>query len=218
MKTLTLVLALSFHVLATSAHRSTPINPIRLPTADDAAAAAVASDSPMLDVDGNELRDHVEYYMLPFISGAGGGGVKLAHLDPADQCPTDAIQTPDSSDPGTAVVFIANGSTNTTILDPFAYQAVSFDDWTCIFSLSWKIQYDDGSKQHLVKVGEFENDLSYVFKVQRFRPNLNAYKITYCPGEDQCYNVGRYYDEESKNIRLALSRDPFVAVFKKSKE
>nr|GME13756.1 sporamin B [Ipomoea batatas] len=218
MKTLALLFffALSLYLLPIPSHST--FNPIRLPTADE----PLASSTPVLDTDGDELRLGQDYYATSVTWGAGGGGgVKLAGLDSQSACPSDVIVSRNSFDLVNPITFTP-ADPNATAVAPSTYQSFSFNvasNKACQDKLSWGVQYDRRSGQYIIKTGEFVENQSNQFKIEVAEPSLNAYKLTYCQfGSDKCYNLGKYTDRRSRATRLALSNNPYVVVFKKASD
>lgn len=208
MKALALFFALSLYLLPSPAHSAR--NPIRLPT-------AVASGTPVLDTDGDELRAGDSYYIIAAQSGPSTQAVKLAGLDwpMMSKCPSDVIlSVTDIGDP----VAITPADPNATVVSLSTYLSFKFDVATnklCVSNVYWGIQK---SGLYFLKAGEFVPDQSNRFKIEAQPDIVNAYKITYCPfGTDSCYNVGRQIDPWWRTQRLALTDfSPFAVHFKKA--
>ncbi|XP_031128068.1 sporamin B-like [Ipomoea triloba] len=209
MKTLALLFfTLSLFLLPNPTHSTR--NPIRLPTAD----VAAASGAPVLDSDGDELRAGGTYYIVSVIRAFGG--VKLVRLDSATGCASDVIiaHELDKGNP----VMITPEDPNATVVLQSTHQSLRFSIPTfflCVFNVSWEVQKDPISGEGFVKAGDV---VSYKFMIEQdtsLSPTLNAYKITHCPF-DICYNLGLYFDELVGARRLALSDYPHAFVFQKS--
>ncbi|XP_019173400.1 PREDICTED: sporamin B-like [Ipomoea nil] len=209
MKTLTaLLFALSLYLLPNPTHST--FNPIRLPTADD---------TPVLDTDGDALRPGETYFITSTGRGAASGGVQLAWLDSATKCASNVVISRPLTE-GDPIRITPAAEPNATVVLPSTFQSFAFFVATsrlCVSSVFWRIRYDQPSGQYFLSSGEFVSDISGQFKIE-VAPELNAYKITYCPfGGHICYNVGRYFDESAGAARLALTEDfPFTVVFKKA--
>nr|GMD92827.1 sporamin B [Ipomoea batatas]GME08224.1 sporamin B [Ipomoea batatas] len=209
MKTLALLFfTLSLFLLPNPTHSTR--NPIRLPTAD----VAAASGAPVLDSDGDELRAGGTYYIVSVIRAFGG--VKLVRLDSATGCASDVIiaHELDKGNP----VMITPEDPNATVVLQSTHQSLRFSiptSFLCVFNVSWEVQKDPISGEGFVKAGDV---VSYKFMIEQdtsLSPTLNAYKITHCPF-DICYNLGLYFDELVGARRLALSDYPHAFVFQKS--
>ncbi|XP_031118066.1 sporamin B-like [Ipomoea triloba] len=208
MKALALFFALSLYLLPNPTHSTR--NPIRLPTAAD---VAIASDTPVVDTDGDELRPGETYYIIAAAWGASGGAVKLAKLDRTPvKCPRDVtISSRNDGDP----ITITPADPNASVVLPSTFLSFKFDVPTnklCVNKLYWEIQPEN----YLVKTGEFVSNQSNQFKIEAL-PNLSAYKITYCPfGTDKCYNVGATIDAWWRTLRLVLTDYPTEVSFEKA--
>nr|ABG26224.1 sporamin A [Ipomoea x leucantha]ABG26226.1 sporamin A [Ipomoea x leucantha]ABG26228.1 sporamin A [Ipomoea x leucantha]ABG26233.1 sporamin A [Ipomoea trifida] len=211
--TLALFLALSLYLLPNPAHSR--FNPIRLPTTHE----PPSSQTPVLDINGDEVRAGGNYYMVSAIWGAGGGGLRLAHLDTMSKCASDVIVSPNDLDNGDPITITpAAADPESTVVMASTYQTFRFNIATnklCVNNVNWGIQHDSASGQYFLKAGEFVSDNSNQFKIEVVDANLNFYKLTYCQfGSDKCYNVGRFHDPMLRTTRLALSNSPFVFVIK----
>nr|GMC78250.1 sporamin B [Ipomoea batatas]GMD54609.1 sporamin B [Ipomoea batatas]GMD57774.1 sporamin B [Ipomoea batatas]GME13763.1 sporamin B [Ipomoea batatas]GME15140.1 sporamin B [Ipomoea batatas] len=141
MKTLALLFALSLLILPNSTH-SIRNNPIRLPTASD-------DDTPVLDIDGDELRPGVDYYIFSLNLAREGRGVRLVGDD--TKCPTDVILSNDSSaDP--IIITPADTVESTPLNFKFNISTTCENN-----NLFWEILYDPESGQQIVKTGECYN-------------------------------------------------------------
>nr|GME15142.1 sporamin B [Ipomoea batatas]GME20517.1 sporamin B [Ipomoea batatas] len=209
---LTFFFSLSLSILAAAA--AAAFDPIRLPTAG----------YPVVDINGNDLFAGSEYYMSADVSGqARGQGVGLEKLNSTAQCPNDVVQFR-MSDLGDPVVFTPAEKDNFVV--PSTFQAISFtaaalDFYNateeCADKVTWNVEHDDQFGLQLVKAGEAVENVSNSFKIELVEWSLKAYKLTYCPRyEDNCYNVGRYYDRATRTMRLALTNTTAtLIVFKK---
>ncbi|MQJ21724.1 hypothetical protein EI020_24345, partial [Escherichia coli] len=191
-------------------------NPIRLPPTLDAAASTAETYPHAL---GDEVRAGGNYYMVSAIWGAGGGGLRLAHLDMMSKCASDVIVSPNDLDNGDPITITpAAADQEATGVMTSTYQTFRFNIATnklCVNNVNWGIQHDSASGQYFLKAGEFVSDNSNQFKIEVVDPNLNFYKLTYCQfGSDKCFNVGRYHDHFSRTTRLALANSPFVFLIK----
>ncbi|XP_019168693.1 PREDICTED: sporamin B [Ipomoea nil] len=214
MKALALFFVLSLYLLANPAHSR--FNPIRLRTTHETAS----SETPVMDINGDEVRAGGDYYLVSAIRGAGGGGLRLVRLDSFNKCASDVIVSRSDFDNGDPISITPAADPEATVVMPSTYQTFRFHIATnklCVNNVNWGIQYDSESGQYLVKAGEMVSDNSNQFKIEVVNENLNAYKITYCQfGTEKCFNVGRYYDPSFRATRLALSNTPFVFVIKPS--
>nr|ABB90968.1 sporamin B precursor [Ipomoea batatas] len=212
MKALALFFVLSLYLLANPAHSK--FNPIRLRPAHETAS----SETPVLDINGDEVRAGENYYIVSAIWGAGGGGLRLVRLDSSsNECASDVIVSRSDFDNGDPIT-ITPADPESTVVMPSTFQTFRFNIATnklCVNNVNWGIKHDSESGQYFVKAGEFVSDNSNQFKIEVVNDNLNAYKISYCQfGTEKCFNVGRYYDPLTRATRLALSNTPFVFVIK----
>ena len=213
MKALALFFLLSLYLLPNQGHSK--FNPIRLRPAHETAS----SETPVLDINGDEVRAGENYYIVSAIWGAGGGGLRLVRLDSSsNECASDVIVSRSDFDNGDPITITPAADPEATVVMPSTYQTFRFNIATnklCVNNVNWGIKHDSESGQYFVKAGEFVSDNSNQFKIEVVNDNLNAYKISYCQfGTEKCFNVGRYYDPLTRATRLALSNTPFVFVIK----
>ncbi|XP_022738218.1 21 kDa seed protein-like [Durio zibethinus] len=185
---------------------------------------ANAANQPVLDIDGDELRTGVEYYVLSAISGAGGGGLALGRA--SDQkCPEIVVQRRSDLDNGTPVTFsssvpndeVVRLSTDTNI------EFVPIRDKLCLTSTVWKVDNFDSSTGKWwvttdgVKGKPGPNTLTSWFKIEK--AGVIGYRFKYCPSVCEscttlCSDIGRYGDDGQ--IRLALGDNGWPFVFIKA--
>nr|GMD82916.1 sporamin B [Ipomoea batatas]GMD91603.1 sporamin B [Ipomoea batatas] len=206
MKALALFFLLSLYLLPNPAHSN--FNPIRLRTAHETAS----SETPVEDINCNEVRADIDYNLFSAVM-AIGGGLRLVRLDSS----SDVIVSQNEMDIGDPIT-ITPADPEVTVVMSEAYQTLRFNianNQLCANNQNWGIKYDDESGQYFVKAGEFVSDNSNQFKIEVATDNLTTNKITYCQfGTEKCFNVGRYYDTSTKVTRLALSNTPFVFLIK----
>ncbi|CAN1178771.1 Kunitz trypsin inhibitor 5 [Linum perenne] len=180
-----------------------------------ASFAKAASPSPVTDVDGTPLRSGLKYFILPSVSG-NGGGVALDRTK-TKKCPLSVFQDDYELSKGLPVVFLPvnakQGYTVQTITD------LNSDEATV-----WKVEsYDHDVKQWFIGTGGIEGKpgprtVDNWFKIAKYGGN---YKLVYCPSvckscKVQCKDVGVYEDEDGKK-RLALTDDePSIVKFMKA--
>ena len=185
---------------------------------------AKAANKPVLDVDGDELRAGVEYYVVSSIRGAGGGGLALGRT--TDQkCPEIVVQRRSDLDNGTPVIF-SNLDTNDDVVRLSTDSNIEFvpiRDRLCRTSTVWKVDNYDHStgKWWLttdgVKGNPGPNTLTSWFKIEK--SGGIGYKFTFCPSVCEscttlCSDIGRYGDDGQ--IRLALADSGWPFLFKKA--
>ena len=185
---------------------------------------AKAANKPVLDIDGDELRAGVEYYVVSSIWGAGGGGLALGRT--TDQkCPEIVVQRGSDLDNGIPVIF-SNLDTNDDVVRLSTDSNIEFvprRDRLCLTSTVWKVDNYDHStgKWWLttdgVKGNPGPNTLTSWFKIEK--NGEIGYKFTFCPSVCEscttlCSDIGRYGDDGQ--IRLALADSGWRFLFKKA--
>ncbi|MQJ21731.1 hypothetical protein EI020_24395, partial [Escherichia coli] len=163
MKALVLFFVLSFYLLANPAHSK--FNPIRLRTAHETAS----SETPVLDINGDEVRAGGNYYFVSAIWGAGGGGLRLVRLDSSsNECASDVIVSRSDFDNGDPIT-MTPANPEATVVMPSTYQTLRFNIKTnklCVNNINWGIKHDSESGEYFVKAGEFVSDNSNQFKIE----------------------------------------------------
>ncbi|XP_019170082.1 PREDICTED: sporamin B-like [Ipomoea nil] len=214
MKTLALLFTLSLYLLPNPTHSS--FNPIRLPTAD----VAVASGTPVLDTDGNQLQAGETYYITSTGSpGALTVGVRVAWSDSTTECVTRLLLSRPLLDG--QPIRIRPADPNAPVVLTSSFQSFEFiTDMTrvCLGNVYWGIRYDQPTGNYLLNTTEFVPNLSSQFKIEVV-PEHNAYRITNCPfGGHNCNNVGLIDYMLHRDLRLALTANSFFSVvFKKAR-
>ncbi|CAN0891138.1 Kunitz trypsin inhibitor 5 [Linum grandiflorum] len=167
----------------------------------------LSSAAPVTDIDGTPLRSGLKYYILPSVSG-NGGGIALDRTK-TRKCPLSVFQDDYELSKGLPVVFLPVNAkqgytvqTNTDLNIEFAEAPV------------WKVEsYDHDVHQWFVGTGGIEGKpgprtVDNWFKIAKYGGN---YKLVYCPSvcktcKVQCKDVGVYVDEYGKK-RVALTDD-----------
>ncbi|CAI0544527.1 unnamed protein product [Linum tenue] len=173
-----------------------------------------ASPVAVTDVDGTPLRSGLNYFILPSVSG-NGGGVALDRTK-TKKCPLSVFQDDYELSKGLSVVFLPVNTKPDLNIEFTAETA-------CDEATVWKVEsYDDDVKQWFIGTGGIEGKpgprtVENWFKIAKFGGN---YKIVYCPSvckscKVTCKDVGIYEDEDGKK-RLALSDDPMIVKFMKA--
>nr|GMD92830.1 sporamin B [Ipomoea batatas] len=198
MKTLSLLFALSLYLLLPNPTHSTR-NPIRLPTAD----IVVASDTPVRDTNGDEVRTSGAYFLMSASPETPGEVIFGLFNNNNTKCPSDVVLWKEEfhipikiitpADPDATVVLELTTSLNFKFDTPLAPP--------CDKNVTWEAQYDFGSELGFVKTGDI---VSYPFRILPDQAP-NTYRIIYCSNLLLlCYNVGTYYDKTIGQTRLVV--------------
>ncbi|XVF20690.1 hypothetical protein REPUB_Repub12eG0023800 [Reevesia pubescens] len=186
---------------------------------------ANAANEPVLDIDGEELRTGIEYYVVSSIWGAGGGGLALGQSS-KQPCPEIVVQRR-SGDDGIPVT-ISNVDSNDDVVRLSSDVNIKFRPIRtrlCLTSTVWKLDnYDDSTGKWWVTTDGVignpgPNTLTSWFKIEK--SGGIGYKFTFCPSVCQscttlCSDIGKDGDIDGQ-VRLALTSDqgwPFI--FKKA--
>ncbi|CAN1841844.1 Kunitz trypsin inhibitor 5 [Linum perenne] len=180
-----------------------------------ASFAKAASPVPVTDVDGTPLRSGLKYFILPSVSG-NGGGVALDRTK-TKKCPLSVFQDDYELSKGLSVVFLPVNAKPDLNIEFTA-------ETTCDEATVWKVEsFDHDVKQWFIGTGGIEGKpgprtVDNWFKISKYGGN---YKLVYCPSvckscKVQCKDVGVYEDEDGKK-RLALTDDePSIVKFMKA--
>ncbi|XP_021292138.1 21 kDa seed protein-like [Herrania umbratica] len=184
---------------------------------------ANAADSPVLDIDGDELRTGVEYYVVSAIWGAGGGGLALGRAT-GQSCPEIVVQR-GFDDDGIPVIF-SNADSKDGVVRLSTDVNIEFlplRDRLCLTSTVWKLDnYDPSTGKWWVTTDGVKGDpgastLTSWFKIEK--AGVLGYKFRFCPSVCDscitlCNDLGRALD--GGQMRLALSENGWPWIFKKA--
>ncbi|CAI0424073.1 unnamed protein product [Linum tenue] len=208
------IVASFFLLLATLASTQVPISL--------AASSSSSSPIPVTDVDGATVRSGLKYFILPSVSGHGGG-VALDRTK-TKKCPLSVFQDNYDLSKGLPVVFLpVNAKPGYTVRTKIDLNIEFATETACDEATVWKVEsYDHDLGQRFVGTGGIEGKpgprtVENWFKIAKFGGN---YKLVYCPSvckhcKVDCKDVGVFEDEYGKK-RLALSDEPLVVKFMKA--
>ncbi|KAI8540793.1 hypothetical protein RHMOL_Rhmol08G0012500 [Rhododendron molle] len=146
--------------------------------------AVDSAPNPVLDVEGNELRKGIDYYVLPVIRGNSGGLTLSSTSNATTACPLDVVQEQREVDYGLPLTFspvnpkkgLIRVSTDTNI--KFSVAIV------CVRSTVWRLDgYDESVGKSFVTAGGIEGDpgretISNWFRIDEYEGD---YKLVFCP-------------------------------------
>ncbi|XP_073147237.1 kunitz trypsin inhibitor 5-like [Henckelia pumila] len=176
--------------------------------------------APVVDLDGNNLREGIRYYILPLARGRGGG-VTISSTS-NKTCPVAVAQAPFELKNGLPLTFRPVKSEKGGFIRESTDLNIKFSAASvCARSTVWKLDgYDESAKQYFVTTGGVEGNpgretISNWFKIDRYQSD---YKLVFCPTVCNyckviCRDVGIFFQDGKR--RLALSDVPFVVMFKK---
>ncbi|TXG53974.1 hypothetical protein EZV62_019230 [Acer yangbiense] len=190
----------------------------------------VASEQPLVDINGDKVRTGTTYRIVSAIRGGGGGGLTLAD-GRNGLCPLDVVQL--GSDLMWGLPFLFSPVNNTVEEENDVPEST---DLNIIFATPqimicgepkvWKVDnYDQSTGQWFITTnGAVGNPgaqtLESWFKFEKV--NGNTYKIKYCPSVCEtcvslCSDVGIYFGNGGR--RLALSKtSPFLVNIYKAED
>ncbi|CAI0544534.1 unnamed protein product [Linum tenue] len=179
---------------------------------------------PVLDVNGKVVRSGANYYVLPAVSGEGGGVALASLTKDSESCPQTVVQDQDEISQGIQLTFGPVNTKSGYTVRTFTDLNIRFvADTPCEEGTVWKVdEYDDDVQQWFLGTGGVEGNpgprtVKNWFKIWKYGSN---YKLSYCPAvckscKVDCKDVGIYVDENGGR-RLALvdkDGDPFVIKF-----
>nr|AAV41234.1 putative 21 kDa trypsin inhibitor [Theobroma microcarpum] len=186
---------------------------------------ANAANSPVLDIDGDELRTGVQYYVVSALWGAGGGGLALGRAT-GQSCPEIVVQRRSDLDDGTPVIFSNADSKDgvVRVSTDINIEFVPIRDRLCTTSTVWKLDnYDNSAGKWWVTTDGVKGDpgastMSSWFKIEP--AGGIGYKFRFCPSvcdscTKLCSDIGKHSDDDGQ-IRLALSDSGWPWIFKKA--
>ncbi|KAL0877972.1 hypothetical protein Bca101_027678 [Brassica carinata] len=174
-------------------------------------------DKLVLDILGDIIFNG-SYYVLPRIFGPGGGGLFLATLD-GYNCPRYIGQESIVGKMGIPVKF-SDWKTKVAFVPESTNLNIEMDVKAKICSRPtyWRV-YEDRPDvdDEAMFVATDRKPLNDSFQIKKIEDPIGGYKIMFCYGGQNCYNVGIFVDKEGVH-RLALTSDPFKVVFMKATE
>ncbi|KAK6261432.1 hypothetical protein QUC31_007248 [Theobroma cacao] len=185
---------------------------------------ANATNKPVLDTDGEELRTGVEYYVVSALWAAGGGGLALGRSR-NQSCPDIVVQRRSELDYGIPVIFspVKPNDVFIRVSTDLIIEFVPLRDSLCLTTAVWKLDdYDQSTGKWWVIAGRVAGDAGphtfpNWFKIEK--NGVFGYKFTYCPSvcdscTTLCSDIGRY--EDNGQIRLGLGDQGWPFVFTKA--
>ncbi|XP_059643583.1 miraculin-like [Cornus florida] len=182
-----------------------------------------AAQDAVLDSSGERLQTGVDYYILPAVSGSGGG-LTLGPNSNGTNCPLDVVQEQSYGSNGLPLTF-TSVNPNEEVVNLVTDQNIKFSAATiCVQSTVWKLAPSDVLEGRFVTTGGVEGNpgratLSNWFRIEKYDDD---YKLVFCPsvcGVNEgcrvlCGDLGIFVDNRVR--RLALSEQPLKVTFKKA--
>ncbi|KAK3006825.1 hypothetical protein RJ639_017332 [Escallonia herrerae] len=174
-----------------------------------------AALDPVLDIDGAQLRNGVEYYILPVFRGRGGG------LTLGGGCPRDVVQAQNELDNGLPLTFTPVDPKEGIIRESTDLNFVFSASTICVQSTIWRLSNNETTGDYFVSTGGVQGNpgretISNWFKIEK---NQDDYNLRFCPTVcDTCRVICRDIGIAIENgrRRLVLSEEPFKVKFKKA--
>ncbi|MCD7453918.1 hypothetical protein HAX54_022674 [Datura stramonium] len=184
--------------------------------------AGSSSQSPVLDINGDEVQAGPNYFVLPVIRGRGGGLTPF-NVKQNNTCPRDIMQWADEDEEGLPVVFTRVDAEKGVVRVSTDLNVRFYTPTICARETIWKIgEYDDKLKQYFVVTGGVEGNpgqqtVGNWFKIEKFGSD---YKFVHCPSVCKfckviCKDVGISITKDGIRL-LALSDTPHKLMFKKT--
>ncbi|EOX97588.1 21 kDa seed protein, putative [Theobroma cacao] len=191
-------------------------------------SSATDENVPVYDVNGDEVRPGVQYYVVSAIWGAGGGGLYLGQ-GRNKTCPYDVAQERSDLVRGIPVTF-STVDTEGDVIHESTDLNIKFirpQPTACSPSTVWKVDcYDESGGEWFVTTGGLEGDaqaLSSLFRITA-APGGISYKLALCPSVCEsctkylCSEIGRHSSGFDSLIRLVLSDNGWPFVFIKASD
>lgn len=189
-------------------------------------SSAAGAPSPVLDINGDELRAGAHYYILPVVRGRGGG-LTLSSTG-NETCPLGVVQEQLEVKDGLPLTFrpvdpkkgVVRLSTDQNI----KFSAASI----CVQSTVWKLEYDESIVKYMIVTGGAEGSpgaktLSNWFKIEEYGDGSKYYKLVFCPTVCNyckviCREVGIVVQDGKRRLGFTQAGDvaPFMIMFKKA--
>ncbi|KAF5799003.1 putative proteinase inhibitor I3, Kunitz legume, kunitz inhibitor STI-like superfamily [Helianthus annuus] len=173
--------------------------------------------NPIRDTDGNILRSHTNYYILPATHG-GGGGLTLARGS-GQLCPLEVVQEVSQVRNGLPLNLIPANKDG--IIRESIDLNIKFNDlYTCAPNTVWQVNLFNGqrtlsSRGILGRPGQ--GTIDNWFKIEKYEAH---YKLVYCPSvchtcKPVCADIGSSIGEKGRRS-LVLNNKPLKVMFKKA--
>ncbi|WZY76792.1 hypothetical protein YC2023_023176 [Brassica napus] len=158
---------------------------------------------PVLDIHGDIIFDG-SYYVLPRISGPGGGGLTLSSREVNRGIPVKF------SDWRTKVAFVPESANLNIHMDVKAT--------ICGQSTYWYVPpVEPITVIEALFIGAGPKPSNGFFQIKKIEDGLGGYKIVFCVNNNDCSDIGIFVDKQGVR-RLALSSTPFEVRFMKATE
>ncbi|XP_059643632.1 kunitz trypsin inhibitor 5-like [Cornus florida] len=182
-----------------------------------------AAQEAVLDSSGEPLQTGVDYYVLPAVSGSGGG-LTLGPNRNGSNCPLDVVQEQNNDSNGLPLTF-TSVNPNEKVVNLITDQNIKFSAGTiCVQSTVWQLASDESVGRSFVSTGGVEGNpgratLSNWFRIEKYDED---YKLVFCPsvcGVNEgcrvlCGDLGIFVDNGTR--RLAVNEQPLKVIFKKA--
>nr|XP_043634985.1 miraculin-like [Erigeron canadensis] len=175
----------------------------------------------VLDTDQMSLLTGPSYYIVPAVSGRGGG-VKLAPTTSNQTCPLDVAQENNEQLNGSPVNFLlAIPNRGGGIRESMDLNIRFSGATTCGKPAVWRIENVNGQRV-VTSRGVLGNPgretISSWFKIVKYE---DAYKIVFCPAvcktcRPACGDVGSTIAKNGRRSLVLSSKDPLKVKFKKA--
>ncbi|KAK9085197.1 hypothetical protein Sjap_025608 [Stephania japonica] len=188
----------------------------------------------VVDIDGDPVQVGVEYHLVSYIWGAGGGGLALGpNRNRTKICPLSVVQLPLDTLYGLPIRFfpvnhapVGSRAVRTSTDYLLQFNSTGSDSSICGKEPIWKLDAFDESvgKYFISTTNVITTDMAYQFKIESVGGiPIGNYKLSYCPNVCStcervlCKDIGVDWDPTDVVRRLALTDDyPFVLVFLKA--
>ncbi|KAF8090437.1 hypothetical protein N665_0476s0016 [Sinapis alba] len=180
-------------------------------------AVTASPGKPVLDIVGDIIFNG-SYYVLPRIFGPGGGGLTLATLD-GYNCPRYIGQETTVGKMGIPVKF-SDWKTKVAYVPESANLNIEMDVKAKICSRPtyWHVyEARPDVDDEATFIASDRKSLNDFFQIKKIEDPIGGYKIMFCYGGTDCYNVGIFVDQLGVH-RLALASKPFEVMFVKATE
>ncbi|KAK1421219.1 hypothetical protein QVD17_23396 [Tagetes erecta] len=172
---------------------------------------------PIRDTNGNILRSHTDYYILP-ATHSGGGGLTRAR-GPGELCPREVVQEVSEGSNGSPLNFISANKDG--IIRENVDLNIKFNEpVTCAPDTVWQINQFNGHR-YLYTRGILgrpgQGTIDNWFKIEKYEDH---YKLVYCPSvchtcKPVCADIGVLMNERGRRS-LVLNNKPLKVMFKKA--
>nr|P10821.1 RecName: Full=Trypsin inhibitor 1A; AltName: Full=WTI-1A [Psophocarpus tetragonolobus] len=167
---------------------------------------------PLLDSEGELVRNGGTYYLLPD-RWALGGGIEAAATG-TETCPLTVVRSPNEVSVGEPLRI--SSQLRSGFIPDYSVVRIGFANPPKCAPSPWWTVVEDQPQQPSVKLSELKSTkFDYLFKFEKVTSKFSSYKLKYCAKRDTCKDIGIYRDQKGYERLVVTDENPLVVIFKK---